>query len=73
MNIMTGHQVIPKKPNVLFKTQHNATQRPLGQPVSPELTNFLTLAKIQVKKDQEFFPFNLIGMEEREEKRVLVS
>lgn len=31
------------------------------------LTNFLTLVKIQVKKVREFFPLDLIGMEEREE------
>lgn len=71
MNIVTGHQVIPKKPIVLFKTQHNTTHRPLGQPVARDLTSFLTLAKIQVKKVQEFSPLNLIGMEDREENWVL--
>lgn len=55
MNILTCHQVIPKS-TVLFKTQHNTTHGPLGQSVTPVLTSFLTLAKIQVKRFKIFFP-----------------
>ncbi len=59
MNILTRHQVIPKS-TVLFKTQHNTTHRPLGQSVTPVLTSFLTLAKIQVKRFKIFFPSTLL-------------
>ncbi len=55
MNILTHHQVIPKS-TVLFKTQHNTTHGLLGQPVTPVLTSFLTLAKIQVTRFNVFYP-----------------
>ncbi len=59
MNILTHHQVMPKS-TVLFKTQHNTTHRPLGQPVTPVLTSFLTLAKIQVTRFNVFSPSTLL-------------
>ncbi len=63
MNILTHHQVMPKS-TVLFKTQHNTTHRPLGQPVTPSW-QFSHLSKDTGHTVQCFFPSTLLEWRKR--------